>query len=79
MSERADRHPIRLPAEFAVPTRFDTAMFSLRPLTTDFTESDYDAVMETQQRLRSGAPNGWPRPGFTLPSPTRSCRPIQPM
>jgi hypothetical protein len=29
-------------------------------------EADYEAVMETADRLRAGAPNGWPRRGFTL-------------
>jgi hypothetical protein len=30
------------------------------------TAKDYEAVMESADRLRAGAPNGWPRPGFTL-------------
>ena len=30
------------------------------------TEPDYEAVMESAERLRAGSPHGWPRPGFTI-------------
>jgi hypothetical protein len=29
-------------------------------------QADYEAVMESAERLRRGSPHGWPRPGFTL-------------
>jgi hypothetical protein len=38
----------------------------LRPLALAHAERDYAAVMETAERLRRSAPNGWPRKGFTL-------------
>src|SRR5210317_859658 len=55
-----------VPEDFAVPEQLHTALYRLEPLAESHTELDYAAVMETQQRLRACAPNGWPRQGFTL-------------
>ena len=55
-----------VPQDFVVPTRLEHPAFTLRMLTEEDTEPDYEAVMESADRLRAGSPNGWPRPGFTL-------------
>ena len=55
-----------LPADFPVPQRLEHPEFHLRMLSERDTAKDYEAVMESADRLRAGAPNGWPRPGFTL-------------
>ena len=55
-----------VPASFAVPEGFDHPDFHLRKLVEALTRADYDAVMETEQRLRAHSPNGWPRVGFTI-------------
>lgn len=54
-----------VPADFEVPAVLETADFRLRMLSVDDVEMDYEAVMETQQRLRSLG-SSWPRDGFTL-------------
>jgi|GEM_PF-264309 len=66
MSRGAERSPIRLSTGFTPPLELMTQHFKLRPLTTEHTERDFDAVMETRERLQASAANGWPRPGFTL-------------
>lgn len=55
-----------LPENFVVPVTLETDQYRLKPLAEAHTELDYAAVMETQQRLRAGAPNGWPREGFSV-------------
>lgn len=55
-----------VPADFVVPEQLETEQYQLEPLAESHTRLDYAAVMETQQRLRAGAPNGWPAEGFTL-------------
>lgn len=55
-----------LPEDFVVPIRLETDQYQLKPLAETHTELDFAAVMETQQRLRASAPNGWPRKDFTL-------------
>ena len=57
---------LTLPEGFVVPATLETDQYRLKPLTQAHTELDFAAVMETQQRLRASAPNGWPRPDFTL-------------
>ena len=56
-----------VPVGFEVPAGLDHAGFRLRMLRASDAEADYEAVMESAERLRRGSPNGWPRPGFTLP------------
>jgi hypothetical protein len=51
---------------FDVPERLSEREFTLRPLRGTDAQSDYEAVMESQERLRAGSPSGWPRSGFTL-------------
>jgi hypothetical protein len=53
-------------AEFSIPSTLETDRVSLRMLRLSDAEADYEAVMESQRRLRAGSPNGWPREGFTL-------------
>lgn len=55
-----------VPPEFSVPGTLETDSLHLRMLRLSDAEADYEAVMESQQRLRAGSPNGWPREGFTL-------------
>lgn len=55
-----------MPDGFHIPEVLETARYRLRPLAEQHTKLDYDAVMETRERLMAGAPNGWPRDGFTL-------------
>jgi hypothetical protein len=55
-----------VPADFEVPSGLEHADFHLRMLSTHDAEADYEAVTESAERLRSGSPTGWPRPGFTL-------------
>ena len=55
-----------VPVSFDVPQALEHPAFRLRMLQATDAQSDYEAVMESQARLRAGSPNGWPRPGFTL-------------
>ena len=55
-----------MPDSFQIPKALETSRYRLRPLAEEHTKLDYDAVMETRERLTAGAPNGWPRDGFTL-------------
>jgi len=66
MSSDSDSSTIRLAPDVQPPDSLKVEGYALRPLTIEHTERDYQAVMETAQRLRASAPNGWPRPGFTL-------------
>jgi hypothetical protein len=54
------------PAGAPVPSELDTAEFGLRPLSVAHNALDYEAVMASQEQLRLGRTNGWPRVGFTL-------------
>jgi hypothetical protein len=63
--------PLVLPDGFDPPRRLESNWCRLRPLAAEHTERDFEAVMETQERLRASAPNGWPREGFTLEENTR--------
>ncbi len=65
-STRSASTELLVPAEFVVPQTLETALYRLEPLAESHTQLDYEAVMETQQRLRAGAPNGWPADGFTV-------------
>lgn len=58
--------PPWLPADFSIPTGLNGATWKLRMLGSVHTERDFDAVMETQERLRRHSASGWPRQGFTL-------------
>jgi len=55
-----------VPTEFEVPPMLETESWRLRMLRASDAAADYEAVMESQRRLRAGSPNGWPREGFTL-------------
>jgi len=66
MPEIPTTSAVRLPPGITPPESLLTPRYTLRPLTREHTAPDYEAVMETQERLRASAPNGWPRPGFTL-------------
>jgi hypothetical protein len=55
-----------VPADFDVPATLEHPAFHLRMLAAQDARADYEAVMETQARLRAGSPHGWPREEFTL-------------
>lgn len=55
-----------VPPNFPVPASLAHAQFRLRMLAATDVEADYEAVMASRERLRSGSPHGWPREGFTL-------------
>ena len=59
--------PPLVPDDFVVPERLETARMRLRPLTINDAVKDYEAVMESEERLRSlFDPGGlWPS-GLTL-------------
>ena len=52
--------------EFSVPRVLETDSFRLRMLSEHDCELDYEAVMESGDRLREWTPNNWPRQGFSL-------------
>ena len=55
-----------VPAEFAVPSELSTASFTLRMLSIDDVEKDFEAVTSSAERLRKVWPDsGWPD-GLTL-------------
>ena len=54
-----------VPINFEIPLVLETEQFRLRMLSVDDVEKDYEAVMESQELLRSGG-SSWPREGFTL-------------
>ena len=61
----ASRTPF-VPADFEVPQVLETENFRLRKLTEADAQKDYEAVMETAERLRSQNGGTWPREDFTL-------------
>ena len=54
-----------VPSSFKVPPTLETERFRLRMLSVDDVEKDYEAVIESQELLRSGG-GSWPRDGFTI-------------
>ena len=55
-----------VPAEFAVPSELSTANFTLRMLSVDDVEKDFEAVTSSAERLKKVWPDsGWPA-GLTL-------------
>ena len=55
-----------VPEEFTVPSELVTAKFTLRMLSVDDVEKDYEAVTSSAERLRTVWPDsGWPA-GLTL-------------
>ena len=64
MGSRSKRHFV--PTEFAVPIELSTANFTLRMLSIDDVEKDYEAVTSSAERLSRVWPeSGWPA-GLTL-------------
>ncbi len=64
MGSRSKRHFV--PTEFAVPIELSTANFTLRMLSIDDVEKDYEAVTSSAERLSRVWPDsGWPA-GLTL-------------
>lgn len=64
MGSRSKRHFV--PTEFAVPSELSTANFTLRMLSIDDVEKDYEAVTSSAERLSRVWPeSGWPA-GLTL-------------
>lgn len=66
MTDTHGQSRLQLPNGFVVPQQLTNEFYTLEPLAEVHTERDYAAVMETAERLRAGAPNGWPAVGFTL-------------
>lgn len=60
--------------DFVVPRQYNNDRFRMRMLTAADTHKDYEAVMETQIRLREHSAHGWPREGFTLEENTDDLR-----
>jgi hypothetical protein len=58
------KHPF-VPVDFEVPAGLETEQFRLRMLTVHDVDKDYEAVMETRERL-SAFSGYWPREGFTI-------------
>ena len=64
MGSRSKRHFV--PTEFAVPSELSTANFTLRMLSIDDVEKDYEAVTSSAERLSRVWPDSsWPA-GLTL-------------
>ena len=64
MGYRSKRHFV--PTEFAVPSELSTASFTLRMLSVDDVEKDFEAVISSAERLSKVWPDsGWPA-GLTL-------------
>ena len=55
-----------VPANFEVPSVFETDQFRLRMLSVDDVEKDYEAVIESRELLHSMG-STWPREGFRAP------------
>jgi len=55
-----------VPADFSVPVSLEGRGFRLRMLAETDARKDYEAVMESRQRLSATSPNGWPKEDFTL-------------
>mgnify|MGYP003677685035 CR=1 FL=1 len=57
-----------IPADFAVPTAFETEHFRLRTLTVNDVVKDYDAVMSSLEHLQGvfGPDSDWPTTELTL-------------
>jgi len=54
-----------VPADFTVPQVLETDQFRLRMLSMDDVEKDFEAVMESRERLFA-IDGSWPREGFTI-------------
>jgi hypothetical protein len=54
------------PEDASVPTELRTDSLVLRMLGPDVVEPDYEAVMETRDRLRAWSNSDWPADDFTL-------------
>ena len=55
-----------VPDEFTVPREHGNDQLHLKILSPSYAHKDYEAVMETQERLRKFSRHGWPREGFTI-------------
>ena len=57
-----------VPGNFIVPTRLDTARFTLRPLVVSDMLKDYDAVMTSLDHLQGifGSRSSWPARDLSL-------------
>ena len=55
-----------VPADFKIPTLFETDDFRLRMLSVDDVQKDYEAVIESRELLNTMFGGPWPRVGFTL-------------
>ncbi|MFC2064262.1 GNAT family N-acetyltransferase [Chloroflexota bacterium] len=64
MEDLMKRKPF-VPADFVVPKTMENEKFRLRMLSVDDVEKDYEAVMESRERLFA-IDGSWPREGFTI-------------
>ena len=55
-----------VPDSFIIPHSFSTEQLQLRPLTIEYAQKDYDAVMDSREELREQFGGTWPEDGFTL-------------
>ena len=58
--------PSFVPADFEVPSVYETDRFRLRMLSVTDVEKDYEAVIESRELLHAMFGGPWPREGFTL-------------
>ena len=49
-----------------VPLTYKTDQFVFKPLTPEYTQFDYDALMASKSTLRDWSGSSWPRDDFTL-------------
>ena len=55
-----------IPDYFILPASYTTEHVHLKPLTIEYAQQDYDAVMDSQEELRELFGGTWPEDGFTL-------------
>lgn len=55
-----------LPADFEIPTGFETEHFRLRPITVADAEKDYEAIMESVGLIRISLQYDWPPDDYSL-------------
>lgn len=55
-----------VPDDFLIPVRMESEAFVFRPLVVSDAEADYEAVMESRERLRRLFGGEWPADSFSL-------------
>ncbi len=55
-----------VPDNFIIPDSLVAGQLRLKPLTIEYAQKDYDAVMDSRDELRKQFGGSWPEDGFTL-------------